>query len=443
MPFRVVTSRFLGGLAGWAACAVLAAAAAEAQGPDCGTPCLNCPRPIPSPGPYAPNPPQMPGADQPKPVNPGETAANPSENPANQNANDSNFDFAGSQGLASGAGSFSSPGGYIDDAIPQTVFKLRYDSETGINRFDRASYMFGTWREGSFHTHALVGDGGIRGTFLDPKAKGTQIISPNVTNKVLSATLEYALGERLSVFADVPIQFVHFGPNIEDGPADQTRPEQRQFPESEVRNANSDPTGVGDVQAGFKYALIAEPNCRYLTFQFRAYAPTGGSGLGLGTGHVSLEPGLLTYQRLTDRVVVQGELTDWIPVDAGQGAGNVITFGGGIGYDVIQRPNLRVTPVAEVVGWTVLGGTEAIDATIPGTVVPAVPNGVPSINVGGTFVPNDHGFLEANGDTIVNLKFGVRTYVGQANDLYVGYGHSVTGSRWYQDIFSVEYRLHF
>ena len=68
---------------------------------------------------------------------------------------------------------------------------------------------------------------------------------------------------------------------------------------------------------------------------------------------------------------------------------------------------------------------------------------VPAINVNGTFVPDNHGFLEANGDTIVNLKFGVRTYFGQWSDLYVGYGHSVTGSRWYSDIVSVEYRLKF
>jgi len=329
------------------------------------------------------------------------------------------------------------------DAIPQTVFKLRFDSEDGINQFDRADYMFGTWREGSFHTHALVGGGAVRGTFLDPKATGSQIISNAVDDKLLSATMEYAFSQRLSVFVDVPFQFVHFGPNIEDGPADQTKAEQTQFPESEVRNAKSDPDGMGDVQFGFKYAFVAEPDWRYLTFQFRTYVPSGDSGLGLGTGHVSVEPGLLAFQRLTDQLVIQGEFTDWIPISAGQGAGNVITYGGGIGYDVIQRPNLRVTPVVEVVGWTCLGGTEGFDGTVPGTPVPAVPTGVQSINVNGTYVPPDHGFMEANGDTIVNAKFGVWTYFGQNSDVYAGYGRSLTGDRWYRDIYSLEYRLHF
>ena len=454
MRFRVVVSQLLGGLCGWAAYVALAVPAAQAQGPIYSGPCSDCSQPTPAPGPLLPEQPLMPRAGQTTPTsptetptNPGQTAPNPGENnavqnEANTNQDNSNFNFSGSQGLASGAGSFSSPGGYIDDAIPQSVFKLRYDYEDGINRFDRASYLFGTWREGSFHTHALVGGGTVRGTFVDPKATGSQIISTDVRDQDLSADLEYAFSQRLSVFAEVPFQFVHFGPNIEDGPADQTRAEQKQFPESEVRNAKTNPDGIGDVQFGFKYAFVAETDCRYLTFQFRTYVPSGDSGLGLGTGHVSVEPGLLAFQRLTDRVVIQGELTDWIPISAGPGAGNVITYGGGIAYDVIQRPNLRVAPVAEVVGWTVLGGTEAFDGTVPAPTVKTAA-GVTAVDVNGVIVPDDHGFLEANGDTIVNLKLGVRTYVGERSDLYVGYGRSVTGSRWYQNIASVEYRLHF
>jgi hypothetical protein len=50
--------------------------------------------------------------------------------------------------------------------------------------------------------------------------------------------------------------------------------------------------------------------------------------------------------------------------------------------------------------------------------------------------------VDAAGDTIVNLKFGVRSYFG-CSDLYLGYGRCVTGDRWYQDILRVEYRYHF
>ena len=177
--------------------------------------------------------------------------------------------------------------------------------------------MFGTWREGTFHTHALVGgNGAVRGTFFDPKATGSQIISTDVDDQILSGYLEYAVSQKLSFFVDVPFQFVRFGADVEDGP--ESAAERQQFPESqELRNPNHDPDGAGDVQAGLKYALIADPNNRYLTFQFRTYIPTGDPGLGLGTGHFSLEPSLLAYQRLTDRVVVQGQLTDWIPIAGG------------------------------------------------------------------------------------------------------------------------------
>ena len=58
---------------------------------------------------------------------------------------------------------------------------------------------------------------------------------------------------------------------------------------------------------GFKYALIANPN-QYYTFQFRTYVPTGDSYQGLGTGHASLEPALLVFQRLTDRLYFSGEV---------------------------------------------------------------------------------------------------------------------------------------
>ena len=54
-----------------------------------------------------------------------------------------------------------------------------------------------------------------------------------------------------------------------------------------------------------------------------------------------------------------------------------------------------------------------------------------------------HGVINAAGDTIVNGKVGVRTYFGEGSDLYIGYGHALTGDRWYKDIIRVEYRLAF
>ena len=87
-------------------------------------------------------------------------------------------------------------------------------------------------------------------------ATGSQTISNAVSDQILSAAMEYAFSQRLSVFVKVPYQFVHFGPDLEDA----VEPQQgnaailnhTQFPETEVR-PKQDPNGIGDVQFGFKY----------------------------------------------------------------------------------------------------------------------------------------------------------------------------------------------
>jgi hypothetical protein len=214
-------------------------------------------------------------------------------------------------------------------------------------------------------------------------------------------------------------------------------PGSRFFPEPLGENTeapDNTPGGLSDIEAGVKFAVLADP-CRYLTLQFRTYIPTGDAGKGLGTGHVSLEPGVLYYRRLVDRLVFQAQFRDWIPVDGGQAAGNVLIYGLGLGYDVYRRGNLCITPITEFVGWTVLNGFESFF----GTVAPA-----PAGNaLAGIALPVTHGVADASGDTIVNVKIGVRTYFCNGHDMYVGWGHALTGDRWYKDIFRVEYRYCF
>jgi hypothetical protein len=98
----------------------------------------------------------------------------------------------------------------------------------------------------------------------------------------------------------------------------------------------------------------------------------------------------------------------------------------------LQRPGLRVTPVVEFVGWTVLGGFESTASEVIVSTPPA-----------GIEVPKFHGVDDATGDTIINAKLGVRTYFGRGNDVYVGWGHPLTSDRWYRDILRVEYRYCF
>ena len=123
--------------------------------------------------------------------------------------------------------------------------------------------------------------------------------------------------------------------------------------------ANPNAVGFGDMILGFKYAFIAQPDAFY-TFQFKTYVPTGAGDLGLGTNHPSLEPGILAFQRLSERFYFVGEFRDWIPVNGSISvalpgkpfAGNVLNYGLGVFYNVVLTDNFRVAPISEFVGWT-------------------------------------------------------------------------------------------
>src|SRR5262249_41062339 len=97
-----------------------------------------------------------------------------------------------------------------------------------------------------------------------------------------------------------------------------------------------------------------------------------------------------------------------------------IRYGVGVSYDVYKSCHLRLTPVTEFVGWTVLGGKE-FSPSIPGPTHTK----------------------DASGDTIVNVKLGSRVAFGEHQDIYVGYGRALTGAVWYEEIFRLEYRLLF
>src|SRR5262249_7514139 len=202
---------------------------------------------------------------------------------------------------------------------------------------------------------------------------------------------EAAFSNRVSAFVEVPVRLLN--------------------PE---RNNNT--SGLADMNAGFKVAMIACADTVF-SFQFRTYIPTGDSDRGLGTDHVSLEPGLLYFQRLSERLVLEAEFKDWNPIGGSDFAGNILRYGVGLSYDVFRNSGVRVAPVAEFVGWTVLNGKEfdALTNTVK----------------------------EAGGDTIVNAKLGTRFWMGDYNSLYVGYGRALTGDVWYKDIVRVEYRLAF
>lgn len=294
--------------------------------------------------------------------------------------------FTPEAGAAVGGGQASFVG-YIDTAIPYSHLRLRYDTAYGNNRPDRAEWFY------------------PKCGCLGPGSPGPPRPETNVDYQDISAYLEAALTPRFSVFVDAPVRFLN--------------PEQ-----------NDNTAGYADMNFGFKYAFVYTPDT-VATLGFRTYVPTGDAGRGLGTDHVSLEPELLLYRRLTERLFFEGELRDWIPIGGTPGwPGNVIRYGVGLSYLALDTTKVRFFPVVEFVGWSVLDGKQFA---------------VASVN------PPVGEVQEAGGDTIVNVKFGVRVGFGEVtdpgmisrSDLYVGYGRALTGEVWYKEILRVEYRLRY
>lgn len=226
-----------------------------------------------------------------------------------------------------------------------------------------------------------------------PLGPGLPDPEASVDYQEITSYVEGALTPRFSIFFEAPVRFLH--PEI-----------------------NPDHAGFGDLDAGFKYAFIYEKDL-VTSFQLRAWAPTGDPSRGLGNDHASLEPALLCYKSLSPCLRVESELRYWIPLGGTSFAGDILRYGVGVSCGRRYPDHLWMNPVVEVVGWTVLDGKESA--------VPPIP---PIIS-------------DAAGDTIVNLKVGMRFGCSEHLDFYAGYGRALTGAVWYTDIWRFEVRWQF
>lgn len=286
--------------------------------------------------------------------------------------------------------------GYIDNAIVGSRIRLRADAAFGSDFPDRAEFFYA--KCGCFRNPALQT---VLGASFDPSAPGPgpgddSLPETDVDYQELRFDIEYAfLDDRFSLFGEIPVRNVEFGVN------------------------DVSFSGFSDIRVGFRIAVHRAPG-RQLTFQLRGYLPTGESEDGLGTDHVSLEPGLLLYQQLSNRLSLESELRYWAPTSgssavglSGGGnefSGDIVRYGLGLGYRFESRSGLQVTPVGELVGWSVLGGYKT-----PGN--------------------------SADSDTIVNLKLGARFAFSGGASFYFGYGRALTDEVWYEDTVRLEYRV--
>jgi hypothetical protein len=302
-------------------------------------------------------------------------------------------------GPALGAAGFSiasSNVGYIDSAIPFTGLRFRYDSAYDLTHPNRAEYFYAKYRS--------IGGNGV--AFAETR----------VDYQEFRTALEYAWARRFSTFIEMPVRLIN--PEL-----------------------NNNAAGWGDLNFGGKFAAIAD-DTTFLTFQMRTYVPTGPGARGLGTNHVSLEPGLLFWKRVGDRLLLEGGFQDWIPINGSDYAGNVLQYGLGASYAVYQSCKCRVSPVVEFVGWTVLAGKDTDFILGPITTATAGQQQGGGTAVGGLGAVGTFN-NPARGDTIVNVKGGVRVDIANQWSIYAGYGHALTGATWYKDLFRFELRWAF
>jgi hypothetical protein len=296
--------------------------------------------------------------------------------------------------------------GYIDNAIIGSQIRIRVDAAFDDNSPDRAEFFYakcGCYR-------ALNGTA-IAAAF-DPNAPGPGTGIPTALNyQQLYLNTEYAPLKRLSFFVEVPFRLLQpqgFVPAAN-------------LPFTPVNFSNQ--AGISDVEAGFKAAAVANRST-YLTFQFRAYFPSGNSFKGLGTAHYSVEPAVLLYQKLSERMALEAQLSDWHPIGGSAGvpvsnsegfAGDIFTYGIGPSYRLYRGESVSISPVVELVGWRVLSGFQSLQP----------------------------GFKDVSGTNIVNIKAGARASIGSHNSIYVGFGQAVTHDIWYKHLVRLEYRYAF
>jgi Putative MetA-pathway of phenol degradation len=287
--------------------------------------------------------------------------------------------------------------GYIDDAIIHPEVRVRFDAARDDETPDRAEFFYAKC--------GCYGALPSTNAAFDPGTPGPGPGIPKAVNfQQLYFYGEVAPHPRLSFFTQLPFRWLQ--PQSFPGTS-------QAFPSS---------GGFGDVQLGMKFAPIVSTR-RYLTLQFKAFLPSGDAGLGLGTHHYSIEPSLLYYQRLSERLAVEAEVGDTHPLGTSSGvptatshgfAGDVFFYGAGPSYKFINDEKFGLAGVLEVVGWNVRSGY------VTG---PANPS--------------------TAGVNIVNMKLGPRMSFGSHHSLYIGYGIALTSAKWYRDIVRTEYRYSF
>ncbi len=177
-------------------------------------------------------------------------------------------------------------------------------------------------------------------------------------------------------------------------------------------------SGFSDMNLGTK-SLLLDCELLQLTFQFRTYLPMGNAMQGLGTGHVSLEPSLLSSLRLSPNAYMQGQLSQWIPLGGDPGyAGALLHY-----HMSLNQVLWRLTPDSPLIGTAEFNGW--------------------SFQAGQYTNPLVGPYQQSSGQTYASIGPGLRMVICNKYDFGLGTAFAVTNPHWTSTLYRIEFRVRF
>lgn len=185
-------------------------------------------------------------------------------------------------------------------------------------------------------------------------------------------------------------------------------------------NVNPNHAGLSDMTLTTKTVLLTGTTWQ-LTQVLNTFLNTGGPSLGLGTGHTSMEPGILARYKWSDRSYLHAEMKYLVPIAGTPGfAGELFTTGfawSWVGYDT---DDLAIVHSVETVYRSFQNGASG---------------GPPPAPV-----------VRVDGDDVVNLFYGIRTIQDAGSDLGLleygfNFGFAASQDRMFRDQLGFDVRF--
>lgn len=237
--------------------------------------------------------------------------------------------------------------------------------------------------------------GGDRGEFFWAQVGGRGPAAANNSANIFYHDLVIyteAAVDRFSVFATAPFRFIDgYNPALKSGP-------------------------FSDMSVGTK-TLLVDSELLLASFQFTTFIPTGVAAFGLGTGHVSLEPALLTALKLFPETYLQASIANRIPIAGTPGAAaNVLHYHFSMNHTLAE-------PVVDtkIIGSLEFGAYSFLNGQV-------TPTGAAAVDARTTYFA---------------LGPGIRIVSCNKLDVGVGMQFAVTNSHFAQQLYRTEFRWRF